>query len=192
MAESVGVVFSQGGKVYSFDPNGLELRWDEHVICQTLSRPRRTGAWCRPSRRARRRRRPAAAQGAAPRDGARRRDAAAPQPRGRGARPCAPSATRCGDGAPRCEPLAAEVVFDGSRVVLSYRADEPHRAQAPDRRPGAASSAGASSCGRSTRGRARACAARAGCAANRKCCNRFPSHEQPITLRMASRARTCP
>src|SRR5689334_1553571 len=35
MAESVGVVFSPGGKVYSFDPNGLELLWNENVICQT-------------------------------------------------------------------------------------------------------------------------------------------------------------
>ena len=35
MAEAVGVVFSPGGKVYSFDPAGLELAWDERVICQT-------------------------------------------------------------------------------------------------------------------------------------------------------------
>ena len=35
MATVVGVVFQPGGKVYSFDPAGLELRWDEHVICQT-------------------------------------------------------------------------------------------------------------------------------------------------------------
>jgi len=35
MATVVGVVFQPGGKVYSFDPGGLELRWDERVICQT-------------------------------------------------------------------------------------------------------------------------------------------------------------
>src|SRR5438105_14221494 len=35
MATVVGVVFQPGGKVYSFDPAGLELRWDERVICQT-------------------------------------------------------------------------------------------------------------------------------------------------------------
>ena len=35
MATVVGVVFQPGGKVYSFDPAGLELRWDENVICQT-------------------------------------------------------------------------------------------------------------------------------------------------------------
>ena len=32
---AVGVVFSPGGKVYSFDPGGLELAWNEKVICQT-------------------------------------------------------------------------------------------------------------------------------------------------------------
>ncbi len=35
MATVVGVVFQPGGKVYSFDPAGLELRWNERVICQT-------------------------------------------------------------------------------------------------------------------------------------------------------------
>ena len=42
MATVVGVVFQPGGKVYSFDPAGLELRWDERVICQT-SRGREYG-----------------------------------------------------------------------------------------------------------------------------------------------------
>src|ERR1041384_6133166 len=42
LATVVGVVFQPGGKVYSFDPGGLELRWDERVICQT-SRGREYG-----------------------------------------------------------------------------------------------------------------------------------------------------
>lgn len=33
--EVVGVVFSSGGKVYSFDAGGLDLAWNERVICQT-------------------------------------------------------------------------------------------------------------------------------------------------------------
>jgi N-methylhydantoinase A/oxoprolinase/acetone carboxylase beta subunit len=33
--EAVGVVFSDGGRVYSFDPAGLDLAWNERVICQT-------------------------------------------------------------------------------------------------------------------------------------------------------------
>lgn len=36
MSTVVGVVFSPGGKVYSFDPGGLELGWNERVICQTM------------------------------------------------------------------------------------------------------------------------------------------------------------
>ena len=39
MAWAVNVVFSPGGKVYSFDPNGLELAWDERVICSTSRGP---------------------------------------------------------------------------------------------------------------------------------------------------------
>ena len=35
MTVAVGVVFSPGGKGYSFDPGGLELAWNERVICQT-------------------------------------------------------------------------------------------------------------------------------------------------------------
>jgi cell fate regulator YaaT (PSP1 superfamily) len=35
MATAVGVVFSPGGKVYSFDSNGLELAWNTKVICHT-------------------------------------------------------------------------------------------------------------------------------------------------------------
>ena len=35
MREAVGVVFSPGGKVYSFDPGSLQLAWNEKVICQT-------------------------------------------------------------------------------------------------------------------------------------------------------------
>ncbi|HZB85751.1 MAG TPA: hypothetical protein VE289_04220, partial [Gaiellaceae bacterium] len=35
MTAAVGVVFSPGGKVYSFDPGVLELAWNERVICQT-------------------------------------------------------------------------------------------------------------------------------------------------------------
>ena len=35
ITEAVGVVFSAGGRVYSFDPAGLELVWNEKVVCQT-------------------------------------------------------------------------------------------------------------------------------------------------------------
>ena len=31
----VGVVFQSGGTVEPLDPNGLELRWNDRVICET-------------------------------------------------------------------------------------------------------------------------------------------------------------
>ena len=48
MTNVVGVVFQPGGKVYSFDPAGLELRWDEKVICQT-ARGRELGRVVQPN-----------------------------------------------------------------------------------------------------------------------------------------------
>ena len=36
MPQVVGVVFSAGGQVYTFDPDGLELAWNERVICNTV------------------------------------------------------------------------------------------------------------------------------------------------------------
>ena len=40
MAVAVGVVFSPGGKVYSFDPGDLELAWNEQGHLPDLARPR--------------------------------------------------------------------------------------------------------------------------------------------------------
>src|ERR671922_226824 len=48
MTEAVGVVFSPGGKVYSFDPGGLELAWNTKVICQT-SRGQELGRVVKPN-----------------------------------------------------------------------------------------------------------------------------------------------
>src|SRR4051795_13244977 len=48
MAIAVGVVFSPGGKVYSFDPAGLELAWNTKVICHT-SRGQELGRVVRPN-----------------------------------------------------------------------------------------------------------------------------------------------
>ena len=54
MTIAVGVVFSPGGKVYSFDPGGLELAWNEKVVCQT-SRGQELGRVVQANSRARRR-----------------------------------------------------------------------------------------------------------------------------------------
>ena len=122
MALAVGVVFSPGGKVYSFDPNGLDLHWNEYVICQT-SRGLEHGRVVQAKRDHDETtgRRCARSCAAPPRVTPRRsRRTRPPRPR-----PCAPSRPRCeGDGGTGARAVAAEVVFDGSRVVLSFRAEE--------------------------------------------------------------------
>ena len=183
MALAVGVVFSPGGKVYSFDPErarpALERVRDLPDVARPRARPRRPG-----EPRARRGDRPAAAQDRAPRHAPRRRDRRRTRRRERGhARPSALALRGNGErGVPA--PSRAEVVFDGSRVVLSFRAEERVELKhlAPDLqqrdRPARRAAPGDPR-------EARAGVRRGGLCGERKCCNRFPSHEQPITLRMA-------
>jgi cell fate regulator YaaT (PSP1 superfamily) len=182
MATVVGVVFQPGGKVYSFDPAGLELHWNEQVICQT-ARGREYGRVVEanhdvpneeltgPLKRVVRRATPADAdQVKANRVEARRamllfRELAKRH-------------------ALELKPLSSEMVFDQSRLVFSYTSEERLDTQAlqadlNDRlgrrveiravgpREGARLCGGGGLCGPV------------------KCCNRFPSHESPITLKMA-------
>src|SRR3954469_10162110 len=181
MALAVGVVFSPGGKVYSFDPNGLDLHWNEYVICQT-SRGLEHGRVVQahrehdeangpPLRKVVRR--------ATPRDAetVRKNQAAASE-----AMLAFRRALRSDGGDARA--VAAEVVFDGSRVVLSFRAEE--RVELKHLAPTLQKEIGRRVELRQVNPReaARVCGA-GGLCGGRKCCNRFPSHEQPITLRMA-------
>jgi cell fate regulator YaaT (PSP1 superfamily) len=181
MTVAVGVVFSPGGKVYSFDPGGLELGWNEQVVCQT-SRGQELGRVVQanhdldgepatPLKRVVRRATEVDHETAASnREEARRamrvfRDVIKQQ------------------GA-ELKPVAAELVFDGSRVVFSYESE---------RRPDAAKlqaalrdrlhrrvelrSVGPREC-------ARLCGD-VGLCGGGQCSRRYPTHEQPITLRMA-------
>ena len=181
MTIAVGVVFSPGGKVYSFDPGGLELGWNEQVVCQT-SRGQELGRVVQanheldgepatPLKRVVRRATEVDHETAASnREEARRamrvfRDVIKQQ------------------GA-ELKPVAAELVFDGSRVVFSYESE---------RRPDAAKlqsalrdrlhrrvelrSVGPREC-------ARLCGD-VGLCGGGQCSRRYPTHEQPITLRMA-------
>jgi cell fate regulator YaaT (PSP1 superfamily) len=181
MADCVGVVFSPGGKVYSFDPNGLELRWNEYVICQTArglehgrvvqahrEHDEQTGP---PLRKIVRR---ATARDA---ETLRKNELSARQ-----AMLVFRQALR--DDGSGARALAAEVVFDGSRIVLSYRAED--RLELKHLVGDLARAVGRRVELRQVNPRegARVCGG-GGLCGERKCCNRFPSHEQPITLRMA-------
>ncbi|MEO8290540.1 MAG: regulatory iron-sulfur-containing complex subunit RicT [Gaiellaceae bacterium] len=181
MATAVGVVFSPGGRVYSFDPAGLELAWNTKVICHT-SPGQELGRVVQPNHQL---------------------DHPPAQPLKRVVRR-ATSADLETDVENRAEakramrvlrellrarvieikPVSAELVFDGSRVVFSYQSDErldlsalqDELRQRLDRRV-ELRSVGPREC-------ARLCGDHGLCGGEH-CCRRFPSHEQPITLRMA-------
>jgi cell fate regulator YaaT (PSP1 superfamily) len=178
---AVGVVFSPGGKVYSFDPGGLELAWNERVICQT-SRGQELGRVVQPNYDL----------------------DADPEPPLRTVVRRATELDRETHEANRLEagqamtvfrevareqgmtlkPVSAELVFDGSRFVFSYEAEErpdvgrlQNELRRRLHRRIELRSVGPREC-------ARLCGDHGLCGAEH-CCRRFPSHEQPITLRMA-------
>src|ERR671924_1115731 len=120
MAIAVGVVFSPGGKVYSFDPGGLELAWNTRVICQT-SRGLELGRVVKPNYEL---------------------DAEPPQPLKKVVRRATETDEETYE-ANRAEakramlvfrevirqtgldvkPVSAELVFDGSRLVFAYESE---------------------------------------------------------------------
>jgi cell fate regulator YaaT (PSP1 superfamily) len=180
MATAVGVVFSPGGKVYSFDPGELELAWNDKVICQT-SRGRELG-------------RVVHANHPAPDGGARlkrviRLAGEADERQARENREEAERAmTVFREAVQRQElpmkPISAELVFDGSRIVFAYGAEgrlETRRLheelRSRLRRRVELRAVG-------PREQARLCGGYGLCG-TQLCCTRFPSHEQPIALRMA-------
>ena len=181
MTVAVGVVFSPGGKVYSFDPGGLELAWNERVVCQT-SRGQELGRVVKanhelegeletPLKRVVRR--------ATEVD---HETVASNREEAKQAMRVFREVIKQHDVA--LKPVAAELVFDGSRVVFSYESE---------RRPDAAKlqsalrdrlhrrvelrSVGPREC-------ARLCGD-VGLCGGGQCSRRYPTHEQPITLRMA-------
>jgi cell fate regulator YaaT (PSP1 superfamily) len=182
MATVVGVVFQQGGKVYSFDPAGMELRWNENVICQT-ARGRELGRVVEANREI------PDSELTGPLKRVIRRAMPDDDEQVRKNRIEAKRAMLLfRELAKRHElplkPLSAEMVFDQSRIVFSYGSEErldtsalqsdlakrlnrrvEVRAVGP--REGARLCGGGGLCGPV------------------KCCNRFPSHESPITLKMA-------
>ena len=181
MATAVGVVFSPGGKVYSFDPNGLELAWNAKVICHT-SRGQELGRVVRPNfeletRPAQPLKRVVRRATAADEEIAAKNRVAAKE-----AMKVLRELLRSSDL--RLKPVSAELVFDGSRIVFSYQAEtrpdltalqEKLRLRL-DRRV-ELRSVGPREC-------ARLCGDHGLCG-EQHCCRRYPSHEQPITLRMA-------
>jgi cell fate regulator YaaT (PSP1 superfamily) len=181
MTVAVGVVFSPGGKVYSFDPVGLELAWNEKVICQT-TRGQELGRVVKANHEAEVER-PTALKKVV------RRATELDLETWEANRVEAGQALKvfrevARESGAKLKPVSAELVFDGSRYVFSYEAEER-----PDvgvlqgelrrrlHRRIELRSVGPREC-------ARLCGDHGLCGGTH-CCRRFPSHEQPITLRMA-------
>ena len=181
MATAVGVVFSPGGKVYSFDPAGLELAWNAKVICHT-SRGQELGRVVKPNHELE-------ADPGQPLKRVVRRATSADEDVAAENKIEARRAMKVLREALRVreldvKPVSAELVFDGSRVVFSYQSEarldltelQEDLRKRLERRV-ELRSVGPREC-------ARLCGDHGLCG-DQHCCRRFPSHEQPITLRMA-------
>lgn len=179
--EAVGVVFSPGGRVYSFDPAGLELAWNEKVICQA-PRGQEYGRVVTPNH-------PLEEAPASPLKRVVRRATDQDRETVRTNQIESKKAMLVFRELLKREqvdvkPISAELVFDGSRVVFAYESEA---------RPEVSSLQAAlrdrlhkrielRSVG--PREAARLCGDHGLCGM-KHCSQRFPSHEQPITLRMA-------
>jgi cell fate regulator YaaT (PSP1 superfamily) len=182
MATVVGVVFQPGGKVYSFDPGGLELRWDDRVICQT-ARGRDYGRIVQPPHTV------PDAELTGPLKKVVRRAVPADEDQiaanrieaNRAMLLFRELAQRAGLA---IKPVSADMVFDQSRITFSFSAEErpDTAALAVDLTARLGRRADLRMVG--PREAARLCGG-GGLCGPVKCCNRFPSHESPITLRMA-------
>jgi len=181
MATAVGVVFSPGGKVYSFDPGGLELAWNTKVICHT-SRGQELGRVVKPNYELE-------STPSQPLKRVVRRATASDEDLVAQNRVEAKRAMRVLRELLRATDLevkavSAELVFDGSRIVFSYQSESrPDLTELQENlhrrleRRVELRSVGPREC-------ARLCGDHGLCG-DQHCCRRFPSHEQPITLRMA-------
>lgn len=181
VTEAVGVVFSPGGRVYSFDPAGLDLVWNEKVICQT-SRGQELGRVVKAHH-------PLREPPPQPLKRVIRRATERDLEQARENKAEATGAMRVFREALRelglvVKPISAEIVFDGSRVVFSYECEQkPDTRVLQDRlRDRLHKRIELRTVG--PREGARLCGDHGLCG-TKHCCRRFPSHEQPITLRMA-------
>ena len=181
MTVAVGVVFSPGGKVYSFDPGGLELAWNEKVICQT-SRGQELGRVVKGNHELDEE--PGASLKKVVRRATEVDHETADSNREEARRAMRVFREVVKAQGVELKPVAAELVFDGSRLVFSYEAEQrpdSSKLQAALReqlhRRVELRSVGPREC-------ARLCGDHGLCGGG-QCSRRYPTHEQPITLRMA-------
>ena len=165
MATVVGVVFQPGGKVYSFDPAGLELRWDERVICQT-SRGREYG-------------RVVQIEHEVPDEEQVRKNRVEAK---RGMLLFRELAGRHGL---ELKPIAAELVFDQGRISFSFSSEERPDTRALQTDLAARLKRRVEIRQVGPREQGRLCGEVGLCGTGKLCSARYPCHDQPITLKMA-------
>ncbi len=179
--DAVGVVFSRGGRVYSFDPDGLERAWNERVVCQTAHGPE-LGRVVKANHALE-------TPPPAPLKKVLRRATEVDRERAAASRAEAKGAMHVfRDLLERhgldVKPVAAEVTLDGSRAVFSYQSEG--RPSTGKLQADLAARLGKRVELRSVGPRecARLCGDHGLCG-GKMCSRRYPTHEQPITLRMA-------
>lgn len=181
MTIAVGVVFSPGGKVYSFDPGELELAWNEKVVCQTV-RGQELGRVVKGNHELEQP--PSAPLKRVVRRATEVDHETAAENREEARRAMRVFRELVREHGVELKPVAAELVFDGSRLVIAYEAEnrlDTARLQGALRdrlhRRVELRSVGPREC-------ARLCGDHGLCGGG-QCSRRYPTHEQPITLRMA-------
>ena len=180
--EVVGVVFSAGGQLHVLETGGLDLAWNERVVCAT-TRGRDYGRVVQPNREAtrdeRRQRLLRVIRRATPDDDARRTIQ-------RGQADTAMRAFRrvIREGGLPLKPFASEVQFDGARIVVSYGSEE--RQDVRELAAKLSREVGTKVELRHVRAREGArLVGGIGLCGEVLCCTRVPTFESPITLRMA-------
>ena len=171
--------------MYSFDPAGLELRWDERVICQT-SRGREYGRVVQTAYHLPDEELTGPLKRVVRRAGAGGRRPGAAQPSSTPSAACCSSASCPAGTSSTLKPIAAELVFDQSRIVFSFssrRAAGHARAAVRPAAPGSKRRVELRQVGPREQGRL--CGEVGLCGTGRLCSARYPCHDQPITLKMA-------
>jgi cell fate regulator YaaT (PSP1 superfamily) len=182
MAQVVGVVFQPGGKVYSFDPAGLELRWDEKVICQT-ARGRELGRVVQTAAEI------PEEELTGPLKKVVRRAGPADLEQARANQLEAKRAMRvfrelCRAHGLRLKPVSADMAFDQSRIAFAFSAEEKHDTSRLRADLAARLHRRVDLRQVGPREQGRLCGV-LGLCGGRTCSSRYPCHEAPITLRMA-------
>jgi cell fate regulator YaaT (PSP1 superfamily) len=177
---AVGVVFSSGAKVYSFDPDGLELAWNDKVICQT-SRGQELGRVVQPNHELDD---DSSSLKKVIRRATELDDETALENRKEARRAMLLLRDLIRRERIEVKPISAEIVFDGSRVVFAYESEAKQSLGAIQEELSRRLHRRVELRSVGPREGARLCGDYGLCG-TKLCCRTFPSHEKPITLRMA-------